>query len=699
MPPAPYRRPARTLAIVVAAITVCEITVMLILKPFSPGYFVTALADAGLLILFLSPVLYAFLIRPQIVEMEAFRRVADGLYESEGRYRSVFQGANDAIIIITGPDGRIDMWNPKAGEMFGYSPDEAAGKDLYGLIVPERYRQKARDEMEKFFKTGEGAVINKTLEIFALRRDGSEFPIELSISRMKTATGWKAVGIIRDIAARREMEMNQRKLALAVEQNPISIVITDIDGNIQFVNKKFCQLSGYGMEEANGKNPRFLKSGEHSQEFYKELWNTILSGKEWHGEFHNKTKTGELYWEDATISPIKNEQGEITWFVGLKEDITQKKCLMAALFEDQELFNQLTDNSGIIFWIMSADGKKLIYINRAYEIVWGRSCESLYEHGESWLLAIHPDDREAVTQAWRDTVVTGKHYDVDYRIVRPDGEIRHIHAEGGPIRDDKGEIYRVAGVAEDITERMRLQIKLERTRERLLTLRKLAGIGQLTEGVCHEILNPLNTLSLQVQMLSKQRCDDPDLMRYMEKIKQQIQRIIEITDLLLMISGQKSIKSDEVVRIETVLDSALSLVENDFKLNNIRIVRDFGPHSLEIRANADEIKQAFLHVIDNARHAMPEGGALTISGGEIHENGDDLIRIKFSDTGIGIKTGNLEHIFNPFFSTRPEGEGKGMGLTICHTLITKNGGTMTVESEEGKGATFTIDLPPATHTF
>ena len=139
------------------------------------------------------------------------------------------------------------------------------------------------------------------------------------------------------LACRREMEEELQKLSLAVEQSPVSIVITDPEGNIDFVNTKFCQVSGYSREELMGRNTRILKSGETPQEVYERLWTTIKSGGVWHGEFHNRKKNGELYWESETISPVKDHLGAITHYLAVKEDITAKKRLEEQLIQAQKM--------------------------------------------------------------------------------------------------------------------------------------------------------------------------------------------------------------------------------------------------------------------------------------------------------------------------------------------------------------------------
>ena len=149
------------------------------------------------------------------------------------------------------------------------------------------------------------------------------------------------VGAALDITERKRTEEELRKLSRAVEQSPASVVITDRQGNIEYVNPKFTRLTGYSPDEVRGKNPRILKSGEQPPEVYQELWSTITSGMEWRGEFHNRKKSGEFFWEAASISPIKNPEGKITHFIGVKEDITERKEAEEALKESEERYRLL----------------------------------------------------------------------------------------------------------------------------------------------------------------------------------------------------------------------------------------------------------------------------------------------------------------------------------------------------------------------
>ncbi|MFA6598219.1 MAG: PAS domain S-box protein [Ignavibacteriaceae bacterium] len=282
------------------------------------------------------------LIVHDITEREQAR---NALKESEERFRTVTQSANDAIITADS-QGIIIDWNKGAEKIFGYSEAEIKGENLT-TVIPEHYVKDHLGGIKRVEQGGEHHVIGKTVEVHGLHKNENEFPLELSLAQWETSQGKYFTAIIRDITERRQGEEELRKLSRAVEQSPAIVVITDPDGTIEYVNTKFCDITGFSQEAAIGKTPRILKSGHQDEKFYKELWDTILSGKEWKGEFLDKKKNGELYWESALISPLVNNEGIITNFVAVNEDITEKKKMFEELViakDKAEEMNRLKSN-------------------------------------------------------------------------------------------------------------------------------------------------------------------------------------------------------------------------------------------------------------------------------------------------------------------------------------------------------------------
>jgi PAS domain S-box-containing protein len=232
--------------------------------------------------------------------------------------------AKDAVIMLDGR-GRVIFWNLAAETIFGYSPEKALGCDLHTLLAPPEYSARYRAGLAKFMASGQGAAIGRTLELPALRADGSVISIDLSLSAVKRGREWMAIGIARDITERKRVEAELRKLSLAVEQSSETILIANLQGEIEYVNEAFTHTTGYGREDSIGRNPRFLKSGKTPQSTYDALWSALSQGQSWKGEFINRKKDGEEFIEFALISPIRQPDGRITHYVAVMEDITEKK--------------------------------------------------------------------------------------------------------------------------------------------------------------------------------------------------------------------------------------------------------------------------------------------------------------------------------------------------------------------------------------
>ncbi|MDK2846684.1 MAG: hypothetical protein PWP34_37 [Desulfuromonadales bacterium] len=266
------------------------------------------------------------------------QKLASAEIERTSRLLSgVLNAASEVSIIATDPEGIITVFNRGAEKMLGYSAEEMVGckkADFFHLKseLKASYRELKTD--------GEPPVTNFAEFMARATRTGAEhrewtyvgksgmhIAVSLVITAMRSPRGKTVgyLGIAQDITTSKRQEDALRKLSQAVEQSPTAVVLTDPDGNIEYVNPKFTQTTGYSQEEVIGKNPRFLKSGETSSEEYRDLWDTITVGKEWRGEFHNKRKDGSLVWEHTSISPVRDANGVISHYLAIKEDITDRK--------------------------------------------------------------------------------------------------------------------------------------------------------------------------------------------------------------------------------------------------------------------------------------------------------------------------------------------------------------------------------------
>uniref|UniRef100_A0A832G760 histidine kinase n=1 Tax=Ignavibacterium album TaxID=591197 RepID=A0A832G760_9BACT len=267
---------------------------------------------------------YLLCISRDITERKKFQNL---IRESEKKYRALFENAYDPILLIDIKSFRILDCNPAAEKLFGKNKSQIIHSLLEEFSPEVQHNNENSEELINFYLNkalkGETTIFEWCFETSdkKILTEGNLYKVDINGNSLLQL-------IIRDITEKRKSEEQLKLLSFSINQSSSAVIITDVNGNIDYVNDTFTKLTGYSKEEVIGENPRFLKSGYTSKETYKELWNKILSGENWEGEFLNKRKDGTLYWEFARISPVKNENGVITNFIGIKDDITQLKKLL-----------------------------------------------------------------------------------------------------------------------------------------------------------------------------------------------------------------------------------------------------------------------------------------------------------------------------------------------------------------------------------
>jgi diguanylate cyclase (GGDEF)-like protein/PAS domain S-box-containing protein len=247
-------------------------------------------------------------------DITQYRQVEATLRDSEARFKALFQGAPDAII-ITDKNSRIVLVNNQSMTLVGNSID---------MVIPERFREAYYKYLKAFIDEIETRP-GISLPLNGVRKNKREIPIEIALSPVKIPSGVIFTNIIRDLTIRKEAEEQLRLQSVALESAANGILITDRNGNIQWVNPAFTKMMGYSADEVRGKNPRILKSNLVPQEVYSDLWKTILDGNVWQGELINRRKDGTIITEEQTIAPVRDSSGRIIHFIAIKQDITERK--------------------------------------------------------------------------------------------------------------------------------------------------------------------------------------------------------------------------------------------------------------------------------------------------------------------------------------------------------------------------------------
>jgi PAS domain S-box-containing protein len=358
-----------------------------------------------------------------------------------------------------------------------------------------------------------------------------------------------------------------------------------------------------------------------------------------------------------------------------------------------QFFRQITENIHEVIWITDPQKKHTLYISPAYEKIWGRSCASLYLSPEDWMESIHPEDRERVRKAAATSLATGE-YQETYRITRPNGDIRWIFDRAYPVTDEKGEVYRIVGTAEDITERKKLE-------SQFLRAQRMESIGTLAGGIAHDLNNVLAPVLLSIQLL-KTKVQDPEGLSMLQTIQSCTERGANLVKQVLTFA--KGIEGQRIaVNIHYLIEDIHHIVQETFPKNIA--FRSSAPHRLwTVLGDPTQIHQVLMNLCVNARDAMPTGGTLTvkidnIEIDEVYANlnpdshpGSYLV-VTVSDTGSGIPPENRDRIFEPFFTTKEIGSGTGLGLSTSSAIVKSHGGFINVYSEMNKGTEFKVYFP------
>jgi len=384
---------------------------------------------------------------------------------------NVLRYSGGDAIMATDMNMRIQLYNRRAMEVFGYDEAAVLGKSVWEMHLKENVD---RDRFERAIR----AVREKGLFEYDVRvklPEGGNRWFHSVVTPLRNEKGTQLGYVLnsRDVTEHRLIEKEIQKLSVAVEQSPSAIAITDLGGRLEYVNRKFTELTGYTREAAMGQNPRILKSGEQPDEMYKELWDTITSGNVWRGEFHNKRRNGDLFWEAASVSPILDNRGRIINYIKVAEDITEQKRTREDLLNQKYFLQKAQEIGGIGTWDLNIKENVLLWTDETYRI-FGLPMGTKLTY-ETFLNCVHPEDREYVDRKWKAAFEKASHekapyekapYDIEHRLL-VDGKVKWVREQAELQFNDRGECIRGTGVTQDITLHKHL---LEQAKQKLIAL-------------------------------------------------------------------------------------------------------------------------------------------------------------------------------------------------------------------------------------
>lgn len=383
----------------------------------------------------------------------------------------------------------------------------------------------------------------------------------------------------------------------------------------------------------------------------------------------------------------------------LLEEIVDRKRAEGKLRESEERFRELAESIQEVFWMADASLEKILYVSPAYEKVWGRSCASLYASPWAWLEAVHPEDRERIAHAVRTKQEQGQYHEV-YRIVRPDGSLRWIRDRGFAVRDDSGQMVRIVGTAEDITERHLLE-------EQVRQSHKMEAIGQLAAGIAHDFNNIVAVILGNAEIGQSKLTQAEGAYDNLEEIKKASDRAQSLVKQILTFSRQQP-QARKIISLGPTLRESAKFLSAVLP-SQVELVVSVDETAPTVLADATQIYQIVTNLCTNAWHALEENPGrieVTVRAAKIEEAEAKKLGgirpgraaiLSIRDTGKGMDEATLDRIFEPFFTTKSQGKGTGLGLSVVQGIVQGHDGAITVSSNLGQGTHFDIYFP-ATET-
>jgi signal transduction histidine kinase/DNA-binding response OmpR family regulator len=410
------------------------------------------------------------------------------------------------------------------------------------------------------------------------------------------------------------------------------------------------------------------------------------------------------FFENAQSSSIVLNHVHRAFRAYVTQSIEELKAGMAthtaALEEQQARFQHLVEHIQEVFWIALPDHSKILYMSPRYEVVWGRNCANLVDHPHDLWDAVHPQDQEYVLTRVAGGATAG--FKAEFRIIRPNQAVRFLRIQTFPLRNSFGEVIRMAGVAEDMTEERRVQETLVKTERQFRQASRMEAIGTLAGGIAHDFNNILTSILGYTELGLASVPKGSRTQRNLQEVMTAGHRAKHLVLQILAFSRQSG-QGKKPTSIHTVIQEALELLRATIPATiEIR-------HSLmtkaSVLADSTQLHQVVINICTNAEYAMRETGDLleiiledwdvkeenvrSVSGLQIGPH----VRLTIQDNGAGMSSDVLERMFDPFFTTKPIGEGSGMGLAVVHGIVANHGGALMVESAVGKGTKVEVYLP------
>ncbi len=616
------------------------------------------------------------------------KRAEDALRGSEQRYRQLVEMSPDAICVHS--NGRLVFANSATAKLLGASsPDDLIGKPVLDIVHPD-YRHIVTGRVKMMSEEGKAVPM---IEEKFLRLDGTAIDVEVVAIPFRYK-GEPAIQVVaRDITERNQAEREIRLLAQTVASTKDCVSITDLDDKIIFANDAFLETYGYTREELRGKDVSILRSPLTPPDTTNQILSATFSGG-WYGEIFNRRKDGTEFPIELWTSVVRNDADEPVAMVGVARDVTGRRKAEESMRKLQRAIEQ----SDEVIFMTECDGT-ITYVNPAFERVYGFGRDEAIGKTPR-ILKGGSLSTEHYQEFWSQ-LLAGRSVRGELLNRTRQGALISVESSVSPIHGADGSIIGFIAVQNDITERKRADEERKRLEMELFQAQKVESVGTLAGGIAHDFNNILGIILGHAMLLEQEAGNPAKFLKSRDSITAAARRGASLVQQILTFARKTEI-SFEIVSVNETITDLVKMMEETFPKTvnfSLRLSTD-APH---IEADRTRLHQTLLNLCVNARDAMPDGGTITITtdrvdrrqlprgiaDGEVNQ----YVRVRISDTGVGMDAATRRRIFEPFFTTKAEGKGTGLGLAVVDGIMKSHRGYIEVESEPGRGTTFHLYFP------
>ncbi len=636
-------------------------------------------------------------------DVTAIRRADLRLRETEGILAALGHATPD-LLYAKDLEGRMIYANPATLALVGRPADAVLGHtDSQFLEDPEEAKAVMANDRRIVAQGQAERLIEPVLD----SRHGTVRYFESTKSPLRDLVTNQIIGIAglsRDVTERRIATERDARLAAIVTSSADAIIsFATADGRIMSWNQGAESLFGWTEAEAVGASVTLLLPPESDMQAQGGVFGPVMAGEHVRElETVRIDKHGRRIQVAITATRMLAPDGTVLGVSGIFRDIGDRLASEAALRVSESRWRTLAEALPHLVWTCSPDGSN-DWLNLQWEQFTGVPAARHLQYG--WMEAIHPEDRGALVAAWQHTVRTCAPFDHEARMRRADGAWRWFAKRALPLRDPSGAVLQWFGTSTDVTDevearkvlaRSRAELEalvdartkdLEQTQRRLAQAEKMTALGQLAGGIAHDLNNVLQAVQGGAGLIERNAAREPDVKRLAQLVTEAAQRGGSVTRRLLSFARQGDLRA-EPVELPPLLESLHHLLAHTLGPQVIMLV-ECAPALLPILADRGQLETVLVNLATNARDAMPDGGTLTVQAAPDGER----VRLSVGDDGSGMDEATLARASEPFFTTKPQGKGTGLGLAMARGFAEQSGGALAIRSRPGKGTVVELWLP------